>query len=89
MDDIQVYYIKSANVTLISYHYIYADKLLVRICHATSGSPPHLVPPDHLRQIVLLWMVPPDQLWLPWMVRFAASSPQAKNQLMAEMYSGW
>ena len=32
---------------------------------ATTG------PPDHLRQIVLLQMVPWEQLWLPWMVRFA------------------
>ena len=33
-------------------------------CHATDG-PPKIGPPDHLRQNMLLWMVPPDQVWLP------------------------
>ena len=32
---------------------------------------------------------PPDQLWLPWMVRFAASGPPAENQLMVEINRGW
>ena len=31
-------------------------------CHATDGLP-KMGPPDHLWQIVLLWMVPPDYLW--------------------------
>ena len=30
--------------------------------------PPKWVPPDHLWQIMLQWMVPPDQVRLPWMV---------------------
>ena len=32
---------------------------------------------------------PPDQLWLPWMVHFAASGPPAENQLMMEINHGW
>ena len=31
---------------------------------------------------------PPDQLWLPWMVRFAASGPPEDNQLMVEINGG-
>ena len=32
---------------------------------------------------------PPDQLWLPWMIRFAASGPPAENQLMVKINLGW
>ena len=42
--------------------------------------PPKWVPPDHLWQIVLLWMVPPDQVrlpyrWSPRTICGAASGP--------------
>ena len=42
-------------------------------CHATDGPPPQLVPSDHLWQFLLPWMLHPDQVWLPQMVRLAAS----------------
>ena len=32
-------------------------------------------PPDHLQQFLLPQMVPPNQVWLPQMVRFAISGP--------------
>ena len=31
-------------------------------CDAADGPPPQLVPPDHLWQFLLPWMVPPDQV---------------------------
>ena len=31
----------------------------------------------------------PDQLWLPWMVCFAASGSLAENQFMVEINRGW
>ena len=32
---------------------------------------------------------PLDQLWLPWMVRFATSGSPAENQLIVEINCGW
>ena len=40
------------------------------ICHAAVGPPPQLVPPD--------------QVWLPWMVRFATSGPPLANRLKVD-----
>ena len=32
---------------------------------------------------------PPDQLWLPRMIRFAASGSPVENQLMVEINRDW
>ena len=37
-------------------------------CHATDG-PPKIVPPGPSVAIYLAIDGPPDQVWLPWMVR--------------------
>ena len=65
------------------YVYLYVE-FTGWVCHAAVGPPPQLVPPDHLRQIMLPWMVPPDQVWLPWMVRFAASGPPLASRLKVD-----
>ena len=49
---------------------VYSINDLGWICHAAVGPPPQLVPPD--------------QVWLPWMVRFAASGPPLENWLKVD-----
>ena len=63
---------------LLSRMHIMADRSREKVRTVTPQLVPRhncMVPPDHLRQIMLPQMVPPDQVWLPWMIRFAASGP--------------
>ena len=48
------------------------------ICHAAVGPPG----PSAANYVAIDG--PPDQVWLPWMVRFAASGPPLANRLKVD-----
>ena len=56
----------------------------IKICTVT----PQVVPRTIYGKLccyIARCMVPLDQLWLPWMVRFASSGAPAGNQFMVEI----
>ena len=54
----------------------------VMACHAAVGPPPQLHgPPGPSAANYVAVEGPPDQVWLPWMVRFATSGPPLASWL--------